>query len=80
MGGGIAAYYASMYPNKFKSLFLICPLGSSSDRKSDFFRRLDDSGENILVFRTPEQYDLAMQYAYHNPPAIPKHFKRYVAE
>jgi pimeloyl-ACP methyl ester carboxylesterase len=50
MGGGIAAYYSSMYPNNVKSLFLISPYGVSYERKSDCFRRLDDSGEVILNF------------------------------
>jgi pimeloyl-ACP methyl ester carboxylesterase len=80
MGGGIAAYYSSMYPNNVKSLFLISPYGVSYERKSDCFRRLDDSGEVILIFKTDEQYERLMQYAYFSPPSIPKRFKTYIIE
>jgi pimeloyl-ACP methyl ester carboxylesterase len=80
MGGGISAYYVSKHPEKVKSLSLIAPYGVSSSRKSDFYKNYDETGENLLVFKTPEQYNIILESAFHQPPSIPEHFKAYIAE
>ncbi len=80
MGGGISAYYTSKHPEKVKSLLLICTFGVSSARKSDFYKNYDETRENLLLFKTPEQFDIILQYGFYQPPSMPGHFKDYIAE
>jgi len=77
--GGIAGYYAARYPERVKTLTLIGPFGIKSSVKSDF-QKAYEKGENPIVFKTPQGFDLMMSYAVNNPQKIPAHFKAYFAK
>ncbi|PKL39911.1 MAG: hypothetical protein CVV44_06730 [Spirochaetae bacterium HGW-Spirochaetae-1] len=78
MGGGIAAWYASEYPGEVKGLVLIDPFGLNTEAVSDM-EKLIAVGEKPFVFKNIAGYERLTALAYHNPPEIPGHFKRYVA-
>lgn len=77
-GGAISAYYATLYPDKIKSLAIIGPFGVQTAMKSDF-RKAYDKGENPLVFKTPEGYDVMLTYGVNKSQTIPAHLKSYLA-
>ncbi len=80
MGGGIAAYYSGTYPDKVKSLLLLGPGGFSAEKESEFIRETFKTRENMLTYKTVEEYDVIVGYAYHTPPPIPMHFKKYIVK
>jgi pimeloyl-ACP methyl ester carboxylesterase len=80
MGGGIAAYYATEYPNKVKSLVLIDAAGVKSRIPSDTWRRYKEDGKILLLYKTPEQFDELLAVIFHRPPWIPAHLKAHIAK
>ncbi|GMF27933.1 unnamed protein product [Phytophthora lilii] len=54
MGGMLAGVYTGLYPNRVKSLMMICPAGVTMSNKSDLLKMLEDSGRNLLLAHTPE--------------------------
>ncbi len=78
MGGGVAARYASEFPGKVAKLVLIDAFGVKAAMKNIAEKALD-RGERILLYRNAGEYDAVMRLAYAKPPAIPAHFKRYIA-
>ncbi|HPS59539.1 MAG TPA: alpha/beta hydrolase, partial [Spirochaetota bacterium] len=77
--GAIAAYYASRYPSRVKTLSVMGPFGIQSKVRSDF-QKVYDKGENPLAVRTPEEFDLKMSYIAYKPVVIPSHIKAYIAK
>ncbi len=79
LGGGIAILYASRHPEKIRSLTLMNPFGVKSSVMSDY-QKAFDRGENPLLFKTTEGYDLTMSYCMYKPMNMPSHFKTYLAK
>jgi len=80
MGGYIAGFYASEYPEKVKSLALFNPAGVNSPVESDLWRRYAERGENALVYRTEEGFEEILRLLFYRVPPVPGAFKTYFAE
>jgi len=80
MGGYIAGFYASEYPEKVKSLVLFNPLGVNSPVPSDMWRRYAETGEIALVYRTKEGFEELLRLLFYRIPPVPGTFKTYFAE
>ena len=80
MGGYIAGFYASEYPQKVKSLALFDPAGVNSQVPSDMWRRYAETGEIALVYRTKEGFDDILKLLFYRDPPVPGAFKTYFAE
>lgn len=80
MGGYIAGYYASEYPEKVKSLALFAPAGVNSPTPSDMWRRYAETGEIALVYRTKEGFEEILRLLFYRVPPVPGAFKTYFAE
>jgi abhydrolase domain-containing protein 6 len=80
LGGYIAAYYASEYGDKVKSLALIGAAGVESRIPSVMWQRYQERGENLLLYRTPEELSRLMALLFYKQPRIPGRMKRYFVE
>jgi pimeloyl-ACP methyl ester carboxylesterase len=80
MGGYIAGFYASEYPEKVKTLALFNPAGVNSPVQSDLWRRYAERGENALVYRTKEGFEEILKLLFYRVPPVPGAFKTYFAE
>jgi pimeloyl-ACP methyl ester carboxylesterase len=80
MGGYIAGYYASEYPEKVKSLALFNPAGVSSPIPSDMWRRHAERGEIALLYKTREGFEDLLTLLFYRVPPVPGPFKNYFAE
>ncbi len=79
MGGHLAALYAHEYADEVISLALVTNAGVIPPVESDFVRALT-RGENPLVPRTVEEFDLLLDYATHKELFIPWPAKGVMAE
>lgn len=70
MGGHLAALYAYEYADQVASLALVTNAGVDSPVKSDVRRALEQ-GENPLVPRTVDEFDLMLEYVTHKELFIP---------
>ncbi|TYZ66949.1 hypothetical protein PybrP1_008789 [[Pythium] brassicae (nom. inval.)] len=74
MGGMIAGVYAAKYPDRVRSLTMVCPAGISMRNKSDGLRILEDTGRNLLLAHTPEDINemikLIDNSAHHMPSFV----------
>ena len=80
MGGYIAGFYASEYPEKVKSLALFNPAGVSSRDPSDLWRRYAETGELALLYKTKEGFEDLLALLLYRVPPVPGPFKNYFAE
>ncbi len=80
MGGAIAAYFTAGNPGRVKSLLLMDAFGVRSPVPSRAQIRFLNKRENILSYRTPEEFDNVMKLIFLNPPEMPAHFKAYITE
>jgi pimeloyl-ACP methyl ester carboxylesterase len=80
MGGYIAGFYASEYPQKVKSLALFNPAGVNSPVPSDVWRRYEDTGEIPLLYRTKEGFEEVLRLLFYRVPPVPGTFKTFFAE
>jgi abhydrolase domain-containing protein 6 len=80
MGGYIAGYYASEYPDKVRSLALFDPAGVNSPVASDMWRRYEATGETALVYRTREGFEELLRLLFYRIPPVPGPFKSYFSE
>ncbi|MBN1532607.1 MAG: alpha/beta hydrolase [Spirochaetes bacterium] len=78
MGGAISAYYASLYPETVGGLVLMNSFGLRTPLVSDG-EVLLKKGKRFLLYRNESQYDRTMGIVFLHPPALPSHFKRYLA-
>lgn len=72
MGGMLAGVYAGMYPNRVRSLTLLCPAGITMPTKSDAFRVLEETGKNLLLAHTAEDIMTMNEFLSFKPVKIPK--------
>jgi pimeloyl-ACP methyl ester carboxylesterase len=80
LGGYIAGFYASEYPEKVKSLALFNPAGVNSPVQDDMWRRYAETGEIALVYRTKEGFEDILRLLFYRPPPVPGALKTYFAE
>jgi abhydrolase domain-containing protein 6 len=80
LGGYIAGFYASEYPEKVKSLALFNPAGVNSPVLSDRWRRHAEKGENALLYRTEEGFEEILRLLFYRVPPVPGAFRTYFAE
>jgi abhydrolase domain-containing protein 6 len=80
MGGYIAGYYASEYPEKVTSLALFNPAGVSSPVPSDMWRRVAERGEMPLLYKTKEGFEDLLPLLFYRAPPVPGPFRRYFGE
>ena len=80
MGGYIAGFYASEYPEKVKSLALFNPAGVNSPVPSDLWRRHAERGDIALLYRTKEGFEEILRLLFYRVPPVPGAFKTYFAE
>ncbi len=71
MGGAIAGEYAAKYPHKVKGLWLISPAGVQAAEPSEFETHFDDTGDNIMVAATNDQFDGMLAWLFYTPPKVP---------
>ncbi|GMF27934.1 unnamed protein product [Phytophthora lilii] len=74
MGGMLAGVYAGLYPERIKSLTMLCPAGISMPRKSTLLTMLEDSGRNLLLAHTPADLDEMNRHLSYEPHKIPHVF------
>jgi pimeloyl-ACP methyl ester carboxylesterase len=79
MGGYVCGYYASEYPDRILSLSLMDSAGVTTRIPSDAWIHYITEGRNVLLYKTPEQFDELVSFLFFNPPQIPRHFKKYFA-
>jgi len=79
MGGFIAGRYAAKVPDKVLSLALFDTLGIQSLKKSELFKLLE-KGENPLLVKTYEDFELLIGFIFVDPPFIPKPVMKYLAK
>lgn len=80
MGGYIAGFYASEYPEKVKSLALFNPAGVNSPVPSDMWRRYAERGEMALLYKRKEGFEDLLSLLFYRVPPVPGPFKNYFAE
>jgi abhydrolase domain-containing protein 6 len=80
MGGYIAGFYASEYPEKVLSLALFNPGGVSSLVPSDMWRRYAERGEIALLYKTKQGFEDLLTLLFYRVPLVPGAFKTYFAE
>jgi len=80
MGGYIAGFYASEYPEKVITLALFNPAGVNSPIQSDLWRGYAEKGENALVYRTKAGFEVLLRLLFYRVPPVPNTFKTYFAE
>ena len=71
MGGHIALTYASLYPSKVKSLWLLDPGGLWSSPKSEMFSIIEKTGKHPLLAKTTEDYHKIFDFVMSKPPFVP---------
>lgn len=79
MGGAIAAYYASAYPDEILTLTLIDAAGVKSPQKSQMELEVA-KGNNPLLVNSVEDFDRFMAFTTVKPPYIPGMIKKHFAE
>lgn len=79
MGGAIAAYYASEYPEDLLSLTLIDAAGVQSPEKSETTLALE-KGYNPLLVENEADFDRFLKFTTVKPPYIPGSIKAYFAQ
>uniref|UniRef100_M4B4E0 AB hydrolase-1 domain-containing protein n=1 Tax=Hyaloperonospora arabidopsidis (strain Emoy2) TaxID=559515 RepID=M4B4E0_HYAAE len=79
MGGMLAGVYAALYPDRVKSLTMVCPAGISMPKKSALLDMLEDSGRNLLLAHTIEELDEMNQHLSYEPRKIPRVLLKLIA-
>ncbi|EEY63279.1 uncharacterized protein PITG_22527 [Phytophthora infestans T30-4] len=79
MGGMLAGVYAGLYPERIKSLTMVCPAGISMPRKSALLKMLEDSGRNLLLAHTADDLVEMNNHLSYDPRKIPHVFLNMIA-
>lgn len=80
MGGAIATAYAAKYPGEVASLWLLAPAGTAVAFDSELRRHYEQTGENLLVAKTPEDHARVLDFVMSKPPFLPYSVRRVLAE
>lgn len=79
MGGYIAANFASQYPEKVKSLWLISPFGVASAEASEMFRNVKQGASPVVLPTTEAEFLTLLDFLFVEPPFIPAPIVNYLA-
>jgi pimeloyl-ACP methyl ester carboxylesterase len=71
MGGQIALSYAAAYPDQVVSLWLLDPAGIWSATPSELLNVKRQTGRNLLMASTPEEFAAVIRFVTAKPPFIP---------
>ena len=71
MGGFVVTEYAFAHPEAVGSLWLLGPLGTWAAVDSELTRRLLESGENMLVVKTPADFARTADFVMSRRPYMP---------
>lgn len=77
MGGGIATFYASMYPHRVEKLILLNPYGASTLSKSAIEMEIE-KGNNLFFPESVEEFDAFIAYIRGKPLVLSNMFKEYL--
>jgi len=80
MGGAIATTWAARYPDEVASLWLLAPAGTAAAFDSELRRHFQQTGEILLVAKTPEEYVRIVSFVMSRPPFLPYSVKRVLGE
>lgn len=80
MGGQIAMSYAAAYPQDVKSLWLLDPAGAWSATQSELLRVKRETGRNLLLAATPEEFDAVLRFVTTKTPFIPAPIRKVLAQ
>lgn len=80
MGGAIATTWAARYPDEVASLWLLAPAGTAAAFDSELRRHYQETGEILLVAKTPEDHLRIMGFVMSHPPLLPYSVKRVLGE
>ena len=80
MGGAIATTWAARYPDEIASLWLLAPAGTAAAFDSELRRHYKETGEILLVAKTPEEYERIMGFVMSRKPFLPYSVKRVLGE
>ncbi|TMW56435.1 hypothetical protein Poli38472_006445 [Pythium oligandrum] len=80
MGGLIAGMYSAMYPDRVRSVTLICPAGLTMPKKSDAYHVLENEGKNLLMAHTTDDVIEMNQYLGFKPLNIPRMIASTIAQ
>lgn len=74
MGGMIAGVYAATYPDRVRSLTLMCPAGVTMPHKSDGQRILESTSRNLLLAHTANDINEMHQLITYGASELPHWF------
>lgn len=80
MGGFIACAWAAKYPDEVASLWLLAPAGTAAAFDSELRRRYQETGELLLVAKTPAEHARVRDFVMSDPPLLPYSVKQVLAE
>lgn len=80
MGGHIAAYYAAKYPDEVASLWLLAPAATAASFDSELTRHFRETGEMVLLAKTPEEHARVRAFVLAQPPFLPYSFTKVLGE
>ncbi len=80
MGGTIAAYYATVHPDKVKSLLIMGAPGLRPAAKTEAMLAYEKDKTEGLYFKTEKGFNQLMEWAFAKPPQFPKPFVAYFVE
>lgn len=71
MGGRLAFLFASRFPDRVLSLYLMCPSGIAEGRTSQFHQHLKQTGVNLATPESMAEFDDLNELAFEKMPWIP---------
>jgi pimeloyl-ACP methyl ester carboxylesterase len=80
MGGWIATAWAARYPEEVASLWLLAPAGTAAAGDSELARHYRETGEILLMAKTPGEHARLRGFVMSRPPFLPYSFRRILAE
>ncbi len=80
LGGTIAAYYATVYPDKVKSIMVMGSPGLRQAAKTDAMRAYEKDKTEGLYYKTEKGFHQLMGWAFAKPPQFPRPFVDYFVE
>jgi abhydrolase domain-containing protein 6 len=80
MGGYIAGYFASEYPQKVKSLALVDAAGVKSRVASDFLTGYREKEKIVLLYKDLSEFDEMVSMLFYRSPRVPRRIRAYLAE
>ncbi len=79
MGGAISCEYCANNPEKVAKLILIDSYGAANV-ESEFDKYFRQTGTNLLLFRTPEEYRQLLKYSMFKPQNVPGQFLKFYSD